>query len=182
VTSNPLVPFPLIETSRLRLRAPTLDDEEAMFQVATDPLVTKYLGRAPPTREQTREKLVRVLDAINGGMSILWILIDRESDAYLGGACLWNWNKPNFRAEVGYDLTPSRWGQGLMTEAMIPILRFGFERMGLHSLEAQIDPENKGSIRVVEKLGFQKEGHFRENHFNGTSFTDTAVYSLLATR
>jgi len=180
VTPNPFDPFPWIETPRLRLRAPTLDDEEAMFQVATDPLVLKYLGRAPPTREKTREKLTKVLEGIRSGVTILWILTDRESGAYLGGACLWSWNQPNFRAEVGYDLAPSHWGRGLVTEALTPILRFGFERMDLHSVEAQIHPENQGSIRVVEKLGFQKEAHFRENHFNGTSFEDTAVYSLLA--
>lgn len=180
MNSNPFDPFPLIETSRLRLRAPTLDDEEAMFRVVSDPRVMKYLGRAFATREQTREKLTQVLEGIRGGMTSLWILTDRESGAYLGSASLWNWNKPSFRAEVGYELTSSQWGRGLVPEAMTPILRFGFERMGLHSVEGQVHPENQGSIRVLEKLGFQKKAHFRENYFNGESFEDTAVYSLLA--
>ena len=179
---NPFEPFPRIETARLTLRAPTLDDEEAMFLVASDPRVAKYLGRAPATREKTREKLTKVLEGIRAGTTILWILTDRESGAYLGGACLWNWDEAHFRAEVGYDLTPSRWGQGLVTEAMTPILRVGWERMKLHSLEGRVNPENQGSIRVLEKLGFQKEAHYRENYFNGTSFEDTAVYSLLAPR
>lgn len=176
---NPFEPFPLIETARLHLRAPTLDDEEAMFRVVADPLVTKYLGRAPLTREKTREKLTNVLEGIRCGASILWMLIDRESGATLGDACLWNWNKPSFRAEVGYELAPSHWGRGLVPEAMAPILRFGFERMGLHSLEGQVNPENQGSIRVLEKLGFQKKTHLQGNYFNGESFEDTAVYSLL---
>lgn len=177
---NLFEPFPRIETARLVLRAPTLDDEDAMFRVASDPLVLKYLGRAPPTREQTREKITKVLEGIRNGTNILWMLIDRESGATLGGACLWNWDEPCFRAEVGYDLAPAWWGRGLVTEAMTPILRVGWERMKLHSLEARIHPENQGSIRVVEKLGFVKEAHFRENHWNGTRFEDTAVYSLLA--
>ena len=179
---NPFEPFPLIETPRLHLRAPTLDDEDAMFRVASDPLVLKYLCRAAPTREQTREKLVKVLDGIRGGTNILWMLIDRESGATLGSACLWNWDEPCFRAEVGYDLAPAWWGRGLVTEAMTAILRFGWKRMKLHSVEAQIHPENQASIRVVEKLGFQKEAHFRENHFNGVSFEDTTVYSRIAPR
>lgn len=64
---NPFEPFPWIEMPRLLLRAPTLDDEEAMFCVASDPLVAKYLGRAPATRESTSAKLVKVLEGILPG-------------------------------------------------------------------------------------------------------------------
>jgi RimJ/RimL family protein N-acetyltransferase len=177
---NPFEPFPRIETARLILRAPTLDDEEAMFQVGSDPLVTKYLGRAPPTRQTVREKLVKVLEGIHAGTNIIWILSDRDTGAYLGSACLWNWNEPHFRAEVGYDLASASWGRGLVTEAMTAVIRVGWERMKLHSFEGHVHPENQGSIRVLEKLGFRKEAHFRENYFNGTTFEDTVVYSLLA--
>jgi len=177
---NPFEPFPWIETPRLLLRAPTLDDEEAMFCVASDPLVAKYLGRAPATREKTREKLVKVLAGISGGTAILWLLIDRESGACVGDVCLWSWDEASFRAEVGYELASSCWGRGLATEAMTPVVQLGWERMKLHSLEGRVHPENQGSIRVLEKLGFQKEAHYRENYFNGTTFEDTAVYSLLA--
>lgn len=179
---SPFEPFPTIETARLVLRAPTLDDVEGMFHVASDPRVVKYLGRAPATRETTRAKLVKVTEALVSGASILWILIDRETGAHVGSACLWNWNEGDRRAEVGYDLAPSRWGQGLVTEAMTPILLVGWERMKLHSLEGQVHPENVGSIRVLEKLGFVREAYFRENHFNGESFEDTVVYSKLSPR
>jgi [ribosomal protein S5]-alanine N-acetyltransferase len=182
MSSNPFDPFPTIETSRLRLRALTLEDEAEMHRVASDPLVTKYLGRAAPTREKIREKIVRVLEGLGAQQSILWTLIDRESGAYLGCACLWNWDQASFHAEVGYDLEPARWGQGLIPEALAPMIRFGFEKMNLHRLEGQVHPDNQGSIRVLEKLGFQKEGHIRQNHFNGTHFEDTGVYGLLAPR
>lgn len=172
-------PFPVLETSRLRLRALTLEDEEAMYRVSSDPLVTKYLGRATPTREKVHEKIVRVLDGLRAQQSMFWVLSDRESEVYLGCVCLWNWDKDNFHAEVGYDLTPSRWGQGLITEALAPAIRFGFDAMKLHRIEGQVHPENQGSIRVLEKLGFQKEGHLRENHFNEKGFEDTAIYGLL---
>ena len=177
---NPFEPFPVIETARLVLRAPTLDDEETMFRIASDPLVAKYLGRAPRTREKTREKLVKVIDGIRSGTTIVWILVDRESGAHVGSACLWNWDEHSSRAEVGYELAPPWWGRGLVTEAMTPILRVAWERMKLHSVEGQVHPENAGSIRVLEKLGFVREAYFRENHFNGQGFEDTAVYSLLA--
>jgi ribosomal-protein-alanine N-acetyltransferase len=68
-----------------------------------------------------------------------------------------------------------------MTEAIGAVLGFGFTTMGLHSVEAQIHPENTGSRRVLEKLGFVQEGYFRENFYEPAdgSFTDTAVFSLL---
>lgn len=175
-------PFPAIETSRLRLRALTLEDEAEMYRVSSNPLVTKYLGRAAPTRERIREKIVQVLEGLSAQQSILWAVVDRESGAYLGSACLWNWDQASFHAEVGYDLDPARWGQGLIPEALAPVLRFGFEKMNLHRVEARVHPENRGSIRVLEKLGFEKEGHFREDHFNGQSFEDTVAYGLRAPR
>ena len=89
--------------------------------------------------------------------------------------------KPHFRAEIGYDLAPAFWGQGVMPEAVGAVLTFGFTTMGLHSVEAQIDPENTGSRRVLEKLGFVQEAYFRENFYVAAEarFTDTAVFSLL---
>lgn len=68
-----------------------------------------------------------------------------------------------------------------MPEAAGAMLRFGFEVMGLYSVEATIDPENHGSRRVLEKLGFVQEGYFRESFYEPHTgrFTDSAVFSLL---
>ena len=74
---------------------------------------------------------------------------------------------------------PSATVDGIMPEAVGAIVRFGFEHMGLHSVEAQIEPNNQGSRRVLEKLGFVQEGYFRQNYFFDGEFTDTAVFSLL---
>jgi ribosomal-protein-alanine N-acetyltransferase len=177
---NPFEPFPRIETPRLVLRAPTLDDVEVMFQIASDPRVARYGAPAPATREATRARLEKNLEALRTGASIRWMMIARDGGEYLGSVCLWAWDQAHFRAEVGYELAPSHWGRGLVVEAMTPVIRFGWEQMKLHSLEGKVHPDNQGSIRVLEKLGFEKEGYFRENYFNGQGFEDTAVYSLLA--
>ncbi len=68
-----------------------------------------------------------------------------------------------------------------MPEAVSTMLTFGFTMMGLHSVEAQMAPENTASRRVLEKLGFVQEGYFRENYYDVRTarFTDTAVFSLL---
>jgi ribosomal-protein-alanine N-acetyltransferase len=173
-------PFPLLSTPRLRLRCLELDDAEIMFENLNTPEAVRFGGKAPPaTVAATREKIEKVLATVRAGEGISWALTDIQTGAYLGGAGLWRWDKPNFRAEVGYEISSRVWGRGLMTEAVRAIIAFGFQRMDLHSIEAKVHPENTASIRVLEKLGFQREALFRENHFNGVRFEDTAVYSLL---
>jgi ribosomal-protein-alanine N-acetyltransferase len=103
----------------------------------------------------------------------------RGSDALLGTAGFWRWDKAHHWAEVGYELRPEHWGKGLMPEALTAMIRFGFERMELHRVEANITPANTASRRVLEKLGFVCEGVKRENWFHDGRYTDTAHYGLL---
>jgi ribosomal-protein-alanine N-acetyltransferase len=113
---------------------------------------------------------------------IRWAICWREGGQFLGTCGFWRLLKQHFRAEIGYELGPESWGQGVMTEAVAAALAFGFGPMGLHSVEAQIAPQNTGSRRVLEKLGFVQEGYFRENYYEPAlgAFTDTAVFSLLS--
>ena len=110
-----------------------------------------------------------------------WAIANRANGQLIGTGGFWRLIKPHFRAEIGYELAPEWWGQGVMTEALGAMLGFGFTRMGLHSVEAQIHPDNSGSRRVLEKLGFVQEGYFHENFYDPVEaqFTDTAVFGLL---
>lgn len=83
------------------------------------------------------------------------------------------------QAEVGYVLAISQWGRGVMKELMPALLRFGFEEMKLHRIEARVDPENTASIRVLTRAGFQQEGVLRDTIADGESFRSTVVFSLL---
>ena len=87
--------------------------------------------------------------------------------------------KQHRRSEIGYDLLPAYWGQGLMAEALHAILAFGFDQMELHSVEAQIDPPNLRSRRLLERLGFRQDGLLRENFLFACTYSDTAIFTLL---
>ena len=67
----------------------------------------------------------------------------------------------------------------MITEALIKIVDFGFEHLEIHSIEANLNPDNQASIRVLEKAGFSKEGYFKENYFSKGEFLDTLTYSRL---
>jgi ribosomal-protein-alanine N-acetyltransferase len=154
-----------------------------MFRVITDPLVSRYFGKKLPAAvDEMRRKIADSDEALRDAKQIRWALVERETGAYLGGASIWRWDKSHFRAEVGYEIASSHWGRGLVPEALEAVVRFGFERMGLHSMEGRTHPENRASARVLEKLGFVREGYFRESYYNDrdNKFEDTAVYSLLA--
>ena len=178
-TKNPFDPFPTLQTSRLTLRAMSLDDLDDLFRVRTDPQVLRYLGADADTREQVQKRIEVVLEGVREGKSIRWAITDRQSGAFLGSGGFWRWDQRHRRAEVGYDLAPEHWGKGLMTEAVGAMIRFGFDVMRLHTVEANIDPLNEASRRVLLKLGFKQEGLLRESYFYAGKFLDTALFSLL---
>lgn len=174
--------FPVLETERLLLRAPVPADAPAIFRIMGDPRVMRYFGSPPMASLEAAERRVAGLAEDFAALSgIRWAIALRDEDELIGTCGFWRLVKEHYRAEVGYELHPDWWGKGLMPEALGAALGFGFGPMGLHSVEAQIDPENAGSRRVLEKLGFLQEGYFRESYYdpNAGRFTDTAVFSLL---
>ena len=90
------------------------------------------------------------------------------------------WYLDHNRAEIGYALTdnPEK-SKGLMTEAMNSILKYGFEEMKLHRIEAFIGPENIPSLKLVAKFNFKKEGVLRQHYFKNDKMEDSAVFALL---
>lgn len=175
-------PFPILTTPRLRLRSLTLADAPDLHRMEVDPRYLRHLGKPPPPDlSVTQTKITGILASIAADQSIYWVLCDLETDAFLGTACLWRWDQLDARAEVGYALDPERWGQGLVPEAIAAVLRFGCEHMGLHGVEAWVSPDNLASVRVLEKLDFRKEAHFKERHLNLVThaWDDAAVYSRL---
>lgn len=85
------------------------------------------------------------------------------------------------RGEVGYVLRRDHWGQGLATEAVRLVLDLGFDKLGLERIWAVCDPENEASIRLLERVGMQREGHLRGDLLVRGQRRDSLLYALLAT-
>jgi [ribosomal protein S5]-alanine N-acetyltransferase len=174
--------FPALTTDRLALRAVTRADVDAIFRIMSNPQVMRYFGS--PTMQSREEAVRRVLtieEDFRDQAGVRWAITLRDTGEFIGSGGFWRLVKPHYRAEVGYELAPHWWGKGVMPEALTAILDWGFGPLGLHSVEAQIDPANHGSRRVLEKLGFVHEAHFRESYFEPTTglFTNTDVFGLL---
>jgi RimJ/RimL family protein N-acetyltransferase len=174
--------FPTLETKRFILRAITPEDALEIFRLYTTPEVTRYLPHLRMTSlDEAVEKVQRYQSAFEKQESFAWAVIQRGQSQLMGTCVLHHLNLAHHRAEVGYSLSPEWWGKGVMSEVVAVELAFAFETMGFHSLEAIIDPDNTASRRLLEKLGFVQEAHFREDWFDEAAgrFTDTAIFSLL---
>ncbi len=174
--------FPSCETERLTLRALTPADAPARFRVLTDPRVLKYFGSSPTVSvEECAASIERMLQRYAAHESIRWAIVERSTGDYIGSGGFWRIEAEHRRAEIGYELAATHWGRGLMSEAVAAIVQIVFTRTNLHSIEANIDPANTGSRRVLEKTGFVQEGYFRESYYDPISdtLTDSAVFSLL---
>ncbi len=174
-----------LETERCFLRPVTLDDVPAIFRLMGDPAVTQNLGRHPlPTLADAEQTVQRYLTQYEEKRGMIWVICDRDTGAVIGNCLIFNLIKAHYRAEVGYALIPEWWGKGIMSEVLPTAITFAFKQMQLHSVFAQIDPENTGSRKLLEKFGFVQEAYFREDFFHPVhqKFTDTAILSLLKSR
>jgi ribosomal-protein-alanine N-acetyltransferase len=148
----------VLETQRLLLRAFTLDDVDALYQLMTVPEVIRYVGNRPAQSKQD------TLDYL-----IQHPLRDYQLYGYGRFACVWKktgqvigFSGIKFleelqQTELGYRFLPQYWRQGLATEAGQAVIRFA-QDLGLTRLIAVIHPENEGSKQVALRLGFQPEG------------------------
>jgi len=172
--------FPSLETERLVLRPLTSLDLEFVFRHFSDPDVNRYLLDEEPvaTLEQAQE-IVDFYSPPEGKPYNRWVIV-RKSDLRAIGTCGYHqWQKVHQRAEIGYDLEKASWKQGIMTEALRALLQFGFDHMELNRVEALVYVENEASVRLLERLGFQKEGLLRQYFRRGAMYYDHWLLSLL---
>jgi [ribosomal protein S5]-alanine N-acetyltransferase len=174
-------PFPVLETDRLLLRQTTQNDAKELFQLRSDERVMKYIDRPRPKSIDDIIQLIQKMhNMVEANQGIEWGMILKESNTYIGTVSYHRLIKEHFRAEIGYLLHPDHQRKALMNEAIKAILHYGFNTMGLHSVEANIYPLNVESQKVLERNNFIREAYFRENYFWNGKFLDTAVYTLLA--
>lgn len=120
------------------------------------------------------------LDWVADGHALLWAVVAKDSGQVLGKWTLFNHHAANRRAEIGYILNRSYWGNGLMTEVCSVMLDYCFDRIKLHRVEADADEGNAASMALLEKLGFVREGYFPERWWTGGQWTNSVMYGLLA--
>lgn len=173
-------PFPNLETERLLLRRVDVKDVNEIIALRSNPETMKYIPR--PLVKTTEDALehIAMMDAkIENNEGINWAITQKGNPKLIGVIGHYRIKPEHYRAEIGYMLLPEFSGKGIISEAVKEVVKYGFKGMQLHSIEAVIDPENNASAKVLEKNGFVKEAHLKENEFFEGRFLDSVIYSLL---
>jgi ribosomal-protein-alanine N-acetyltransferase len=173
-------PFPVIETERLILKRITDDDVKEVFELRSNPETMKYIPRPlVKTTEDALGHIAMIEEKILTNTGINWGITLQGSTKVVGIIGYYRMQPENYRAEIGYILLPEFHGKGIITEAVKRLIKYGFNDLKLHSIEAVIDPENFASEKVLQKCGFVKEAHLKEAEFYEGRFLDKVIYSLL---
>jgi len=172
---------PVLDTPRLTLRPLRRADVPELFAVFSDTEAMRYWARPAMTDPSEAEDLLREIEHHAAAETLFqWGIARRDDDAVIGTCTLFRIEREHRRAELGYILRRDLWGRGLATEALTALLNHAFDTLRLHRLEADIDPRNAGSLRLVERLGFKAEGHLLERYFVAGEIQDSLIYGLLA--
>lgn len=172
--------FPELESDRLRFRQLTMRDAETLFEIRSNPHVMRFMDTESMQSIADAEDLIKYLnESFKTRTGINWAIEEKSTNAFTGYFGIWRIDAKHCRGEIGYALHPDYWGKGYMSEAATRLIEFGFRDLNLHSIEANVNPENQSSIKLLEKTGFRKEAYFRENYLFNNEFKDSVIYSLL---
>jgi RimJ/RimL family protein N-acetyltransferase len=174
-----MIKLPEIRTKRLLLRPFRLHDADDVFEYASDAEWAKYQVNIPQpfTRNEAQEFVTRFANPQQWSEVAMFAMV--RHNKVIGQVYLNAPDLVNERAEIGYMLLRSLWGQGLATEATQAVIDWSFQTLNLNKIFATCDIRNTGSWRVMEKLGMTREGLLR-NHFKWQGeFRDEYYYGIL---
>lgn len=169
-----------LNTRDLQIRPSNPTDAVGMFAILSDPESMKYWCKQPISDLKTAAKVLNEdLESDAQGKSLCWSITLNGQDTMIGKCILFQFNQPSRRAEIGYILNRDYWRQGLMGQALEAVFDFAFDTLNLHRIEADVDTENAGSLGILEKLGFKREGLFKDRWFVYDEWQDSVMLALL---
>lgn len=174
-------PITLIEADRVGLRPVAATDLPALLAINGDPQVTQFLPYATwQTLDDGAAWLTRMEALGATGTAQQLVVVRRADAAVIGTLLLFKHDAGSQRIELGYVLGRAHWGQGLMREALQAVCSHLFGAMGLRRIEAEVNPANVASCRLLARVGFTLEGTLRQRWVGKAGAYDTQVFGCLA--
>ncbi|KQL50221.1 acetyltransferase [Brevibacillus choshinensis] len=174
--------FPFVKTARLHLVKIEEKHAPSLFEILSKEEVTKYYGMDPLTDVNHAMKLVESFQNIyESERGIRWGIECKETGAFVGTVGLNNLSMRSKRAEIGYEIHPHFWNQGITSEAVREVLRYAFEDLDLLRMGAITFLQNEASIHLLKKAGFSLEGTLRSYLYQNQQSHDALIFSLLKT-
>lgn len=173
--------MPDLSSERLTLRHPRREDSADLFEIFGDLESLRYWSHGPLADLPAMDAyLDEMMASAQTGPYRAWVVVERHGGRAIGTVSFGSWQLDHGRADIGFTLNQAFQGRGLAREAVETALTFGFGAMGLHRVEADVDPENVASIGLLERIGFNREGYLPERWFTYGEWRDTVLFGLLA--
>lgn len=175
-----LFPMERLETPRLILRRMNMEDARDIFEYGRDRLVARHVLWDAYTSISEARAYVRVMQRrYRLGEPASWCIELKETGRVIGTiGYMWH-QRENAAVEVGYSLAREQWNRGIMTEALERVIRYSFEKLNMHRIEAQFEVDNPASGAVMRKCGMQREGCLRGRLLNKGRYVDVELYAIL---
>ncbi|WP_044640017.1 GNAT family N-acetyltransferase [Risungbinella massiliensis] len=171
-----------LNTKRLYLRKMEVSDSSSLFQIWSDPDVTRFMNISHFTDENQAKDMITLLDELaQDHKAIRFAILEQECNEIIGSCGYNSLDFENAKAEIGYDIAKAYWGRGYASEAIQSLLDYGFSDLKLNRIEAKVEPDNVNSIKVLQKLNFTFEGTLRQSERSKGKFIDLHMYSRLIT-
>lgn len=152
-------------------------DAQKLFEYASDKDVKKYIGwPLMNSLEETEVFIDKLLDNEKAKTHIYASVMSKETDELIGTVMIFNFDYEARHAEVGYVFNKSHWGKGYCTEAVAMLDYFAFNSLKLRKLHARVTDANIGSVKVLEKNEYEKEGLLKDYYFIDDEYYDLILY------
>lgn len=170
-------PFPTLQTDRLLLRQLVMSDDKRIFEYQSAkenfPFVDMPIYKS---LEEAQNYITKMNAGVTTNQWIIWAIADVNTNSILGTISIWNISIGQSKAELGFGLYPGSSGKGIMTEALKKVVDYGFNNMGLTSIEAYTSAINKKSIALLERNKFNKIKTVIEAETSDGTPTEMVVY------
>ena len=177
----PLIAPEWIESNRLLIRLVKRTDLPALFEVNSSAEVTALLPYATWQSMADAEAWFSRMEGFQStGLALQFVVIDQDAARPIGTCLLFRYEEGSARAELGYVLGRPFWGKGLMREGLAALISCAFGPMNLRRIEAEVDTRNQRSSRLLNGLGFTREGVLRERWVAKGELKDVEIHGLLS--
>ncbi len=170
--------FENIRTERLIIRTLDMKDKEVFYKYRSMPEIYQYQSLRPKTISEIEEfinkNIAMCLNTENSWLQLAVCLKEGQMIGDIGIHFI-----DDYQIEIGYTLSPEYQGSGYAAEAVRAVIDYAFSELKKHRITASVDPDNTKSIKLLERIGFRKEGHFIKSFRMYDRWYDDCIYAIL---
>lgn len=173
--------FEKINTQRLIIRIAIPEDAEAIYAYRSDIIENQYQGWFPNSVNEVYDYLNGMPKSLDiADVCFQFAIISIHDKRLIGDMGIIFTGHNQLQTEVGCTLHKDFQGKGYATEALKAMVNYLFFHLNKHRIIASIDPRNSSSIRLIDRLGFRKEAHFKESYYLRGEWVDDIIYAMLS--